>query len=75
MVVTRDRTGFNLNHPTPVSLMRFRVPREAIGPLVGSVLGMVPAGTEAVKLLVTKCQRASRSVLRREGWQRQFRRG
>lgn len=57
MVVTRDRISFNLNHPTPVSFMGFRVPRQAMEPLLGSVddgmVRMVPAGTEAIKLLVT----------------------
>jgi AraC-like DNA-binding protein len=57
MVVTRDRISFNLNHPAPVSFMGFRVPREAMVPLVGSIddgmVRMVPAGTEAIKLLVT----------------------
>ena len=56
MLVTRDLIGRNLIHPASVNFMGFRVPRDAIAPLVGSIddalLRMVPAGAEAIKLLV-----------------------
>jgi AraC-like DNA-binding protein len=56
MLVTRDSISLNLIHPAPVNFMGFRVPRDAIAPLVGSIddalLRMVPAGAEPVRLLV-----------------------
>ena len=56
MLVTRNSIGRNLIHPASVNFMGFRVPRDAIAPLVGSIddalLRMVPAGAEAIKLLV-----------------------
>jgi AraC-like DNA-binding protein len=57
MLVTRGSAGFKFCHPMPVRFMGFRVPREAIAPLVGSLdddlLQIVPHGTEALNLLVS----------------------
>jgi AraC-like DNA-binding protein len=57
MLMTRDSISLNLNHPAAVNFLGFRVPRDAIAPLAGSIddalMRMVPAGAEAIKLLVT----------------------
>ena len=57
MLMTRDSASLNLIHPAPVNFLGFRVPREAIAPLAGSIddalIRMLPAGSETVKLLVT----------------------
>jgi hypothetical protein len=57
MLMTRDSINLNLIHPTPVNFLGFRVPRDAIAPLAGSIddalARMVPAGSDAIKLLVT----------------------
>jgi AraC-like DNA-binding protein len=57
MLMTRDSINLNLIHPTPVNFLGFRVPRDAIAPLAGSIddalVRMVPAGSDAIKLLVT----------------------
>jgi AraC-like DNA-binding protein len=57
MLMTRDSISVNFDHPTPVNFLGFRVPRDAIGSLGGCVddalIRMVPAGEEAMKLLVT----------------------
>lgn len=57
ILMTRDSINLNLNHPAPVNFLGFRVPRDAIAPLSGSIddalIRMVPAGAEAIKLLVT----------------------
>ena len=57
MLMTRDSISLNFNHPAPVNFLGFRVPRDAIAPLAGSIddalIRMVPAGAEAIKLLVT----------------------
>jgi AraC-like DNA-binding protein len=57
MLMTRDSISLNFNHPAPVKFLGFRVPRDAIAPLAGSIddalIRMVPAGSEAIKLLVT----------------------
>ena len=56
ILMTRDSISLNLNHPAPVKFLGFRVPRDAIAPLTGSIddalVRMVPAGAEAIKLLV-----------------------
>ena len=57
MLMTRNSISLNLIHPAPVNFLGFRVPRDAIAPIAGSVddalIRMVPAGAEAIKLLVT----------------------
>jgi AraC-like DNA-binding protein len=57
MLMTRDSTSVNFIHPAPSHMLGFRVPRDAIAPLAGSIddalIRMVPAGSEAIKLLVT----------------------
>jgi AraC-like DNA-binding protein len=57
MLMTRDSISLNLIHPAPVNFLGFRVPRDAIAPIAGSIddalIRMVPAGAEAIKLLVT----------------------
>jgi AraC-like DNA-binding protein len=57
MLMTRDSTSINFIHPTPANMLGFRVPRHAISPLAGDIddalIRMVPAGSEAIKLLVT----------------------
>jgi AraC-like DNA-binding protein len=57
MLMTRDSISLNLTHPAPVNFLGFRVPLDAIAPLAGSIddalMRMVPAGSEAIKLLVT----------------------
>jgi AraC-like DNA-binding protein len=57
MLMTRDSISLNFDHPAPVSFLGFRVPRDAIAPLARSIddglIRMVPAGSEAIKLLVT----------------------
>jgi AraC-like DNA-binding protein len=57
MVMTRDTMSVNVIHPAPVNTLGFRVPREAIAPLAGSIddalIRMIPAGSEAIRLLVT----------------------
>jgi AraC-like DNA-binding protein len=57
MLMTRDSISLNLIHPAPVNFLGFRVPRDAIAPLASSIddalIRMVPAGSEAIKLLVT----------------------
>lgn len=57
MLMTRDSINLNLIHPAPVNFLGFRVPRDAIAPLAGSIddalVRMVPAGSDAIKLLVT----------------------
>jgi len=57
MAMTRDTINVNLTHPASVNFLGFRVPREAIAPLVGSIddalIRMVPAGSEAIGLLVS----------------------
>jgi AraC-like DNA-binding protein len=57
MLATRGLTGFTITRPTPVRFMGFRVPRDAIAPLVGRLddapIRLVPRGTEALNLLVT----------------------
>lgn len=56
MLMTRDSISVNLTHPAPVHFLGFRVPRDAMAPLAGSIddalIRMVPAGSEAIKLLV-----------------------
>jgi AraC-like DNA-binding protein len=53
---TRGFTGFTITRPTPVRFLGFRVPREAIAPLVGRLddapIRVVPHGTETLSLLV-----------------------
>jgi len=57
MLVTRGATAFNFTHPRLVRFMGFRVPRDAIEPLVGrlgeGLVQVVPHYTKALKLLVT----------------------
>ena len=57
MLMTRDSFSVNLNHPAPVNFLGFRVPRDAIAPLADGIddalIRMVPAGSEAIKLLIT----------------------
>lgn len=57
MLMTRDSISINLIHPAPANFLGFRVPRDAIAPLAGSIddalIRMVPAGSEAIRLLVT----------------------
>jgi AraC-like DNA-binding protein len=57
MLLTRDSISLNINHPAPVNFLGFRVPRDAIAPLAGNIddalIRMVPAGAEAITLLVT----------------------
>ena len=57
ILMTRDSISLNLNHPAPVNFLGFRIPRDAIAPLAGSIddalVRTVPAGAEAIKLLVT----------------------
>ena len=57
MLMTRDLFSVNLNHPAPVNFLGFRVPRDAIAPLADGIddalIRMVPAGSEAIKLLIT----------------------
>lgn len=57
MLRTRDAISLNLTHPAPANFLGFRVPREAIAPLAGNIddglMRLVPAGSEAVKLLAT----------------------
>ncbi len=57
MLMTRASINLNITHPAPVNFLGFRVPRDAIAPLAGSIddalIRMVPAGAEAIKLLVT----------------------
>jgi AraC-like DNA-binding protein len=57
MLMTRDSIGLNLTHPAPVNFLGFRVPRDAIAPLAGNIddalIRTVPAGSQAIKLLVT----------------------
>jgi AraC-like DNA-binding protein len=57
VLMTRDSVSLNFTHPMPVSFLGFRVPRDAIAPLAGNIddalVRMVPAGSEAIKLLVT----------------------
>ena len=57
MLMTRNSTSLNFTHPAPVSVLGFRVPRDAIAPLAASVddglIRTVPAGSEVIKLLVT----------------------
>ncbi len=57
MLMTRDSTSLNLIHPAPVNFLGFRVPREAIASLAGSIddglIRMLPAGSETIKLLAT----------------------
>ena len=54
---TRSSTGFTITRPTPVRFIGFRVPREAIAPLVGRLddapLWVVPYGSGPLNLLVT----------------------
>jgi AraC-like DNA-binding protein len=56
MLMTRDTISVNLTHPAPVNFLGFRVPREAIASLAGGIddalIRMVPAGADAIKLLV-----------------------
>jgi AraC-like DNA-binding protein len=57
MLATRGSTGFTITRPSPVRFMGFRVPRNAIAPLVGrfddAPLRLVPRGTEMLNLLAT----------------------
>ncbi|HLZ03876.1 MAG TPA: AraC family transcriptional regulator [Bradyrhizobium sp.] len=57
VLATRGSNGFTITRPTPVRFMGFRVPRDAIAPLVGRLddapIRAVPRGTEALNLLVT----------------------
>lgn len=57
MLATRGSTGFTITRPTPVRFMGFRVPRDAIAPLVGRLddgpIRLVPHGTEMLNLLTT----------------------
>jgi AraC-like DNA-binding protein len=57
MLMTRDTTSLNFIHPTPANMLGFRVPRDAIAPLADCIddalIRMVPAGSEAIKLLVS----------------------
>jgi AraC-like DNA-binding protein len=54
---TRDGSGFTITRPTPARFVAFRVPREAIAPLVGRIddtpLRLIPPRSEALTLLVT----------------------
>jgi AraC-like DNA-binding protein len=56
MLMTRDSISINLIHAAPTNFLGFRLPRDAIAPLAGSVedafIRMVPAGSEAIRLLV-----------------------
>jgi AraC-like DNA-binding protein len=56
MLATRGTNGFAIIRPTPVRFLGFRVPRDAIAPLVGRIdddpIRIVPRGTEALNLLV-----------------------
>lgn len=56
-VATRGLTGFSLTRVTPMRFMGFRVPRDAITPLVGRLddgpIRVVPHGRGALNLLVT----------------------
>ena len=56
MLMTRNSFGVNLTHPAPVNFLGFRVPRDAVAPLAGSIddalIRTVPAGSEPIKLLV-----------------------
>ena len=57
VLATRGSTGFIVTRPRPVRFIGFRVPRNAIAPLVGRLddapIRIVPHGTETLKLLVT----------------------
>ena len=57
MLATRSSTGFIITRRTPVRFTGFRVPREAIAPLVGRLdeasIRLVPRGTEMLNLLAT----------------------
>jgi AraC-like DNA-binding protein len=57
ILITRDSVRVNLIHPAPVNFLGFRVPRDAIAQLAGTIddalIGTVPAGSEVTKLLVT----------------------
>jgi AraC-like DNA-binding protein len=56
MLATRGTNGFAIIRPTPVRFLGFRVPRDAIAPLVGRLedapICIVPRGTEALNLLL-----------------------
>jgi AraC-like DNA-binding protein len=57
LLATRDVTGITIARPTPTRFIGVRVPREPVAPLVGRIddmpIRLVPAGTEALRLLVT----------------------
>jgi AraC-like DNA-binding protein len=57
VLVTRASSTVNLTHPTLVRFMGFRVPRDAIAPLVSrlgeGLVQVVPHDTKALNLLIT----------------------
>ncbi len=57
MLATRGSGGFMIVRPTPARFIGFRVPREAVAPLVGrfddAPIRIVPRGTDTLNLLVT----------------------
>jgi AraC-like DNA-binding protein len=57
MLATRGSTGFTITRPKAVRFVGFRVPRDAIAPLVGHLddvpIRLVPRGTEMLNLLAT----------------------
>ena len=56
LLATRGLGGFAIARPTPVRFVGFRVPRDAVAPLVGKLddapIRIVPRGTEALDLLL-----------------------
>jgi AraC-like DNA-binding protein len=56
LLATRDVAGITITRPTPTRFIGIRVPREPVAPLVGRIddmpIRLVPAGTEALSLLV-----------------------
>jgi AraC-like DNA-binding protein len=57
MLATRGPGGFTIERPTPSRFIGFRVPRDAVAPLVGKLddtpIRIVPRDTDTLKLLVT----------------------
>jgi len=57
VLAIRGLTGFTVTRPTPVRFFGFRIPREAIAPLIGRLddvpIRVVPHRSEALRLLVT----------------------
>lgn len=57
LLATREVSGITIARPKPTRFIGVRVPRQAVAPLVGRIDGtlirLVPVGTEALNLLVT----------------------